>query len=53
MEKTKSLVKATTYEIDRPQQMAKMAVILKEFVISNNLFVPIQGLGPAEQIEGG
>lgn len=43
MEKTKQLIKATTYEIDRPQQMGKMAVILKDFVIDNNLFVPIQG----------
>ena len=31
------------YEIDKPLQMVKMAVILKKHIIANNLYVPIVG----------
>ena len=38
---SKSIIKTTTYEIDKPQQVIKMAVILKDFIVKNNLSVRI------------
>lgn len=40
---TKQIIKTTTYEIDKPQQMAKMANILCDYVKRNNLSVNIAG----------
>ena len=38
---SKSIIKTTTYEIDKPQQVIKMAVILKDYIVKNNLSVKI------------
>jgi hypothetical protein len=38
--KTKAIVKQS-YAIDKPEQMAKMAIILKQHIIKNNLYVEI------------
>lgn len=37
----KSIIKQTTYELDKPQQVIKMAVILKDYIVKNNLSVKI------------
>ena len=37
------IIKTTIYEIDKPQQMAKMANILRDYVKKNNLSVNIVG----------
>lgn len=39
----KSIIKQTTYELDKPQQVIKMAVILRDYIIKNNLSVKIVG----------
>lgn len=38
-----TLIKKTTYEIDKPLQMIKMANILKAHIVKNNLYMPIVG----------
>jgi len=38
---SKSIIKQTTYELDKPQQVVKMAVILKDYIVKNNLSVKI------------
>ena len=38
---TKSIIKTTTYELNKPQQVIKMAVILKDYIVKNNLSVKI------------
>lgn len=40
---TKNIIKSTTYAIDRPMQMAKMATLLQKHIKSNGLSVKIAG----------
>src|SRR3990167_5988926 len=36
-------IQIKTYAIDKPLEMAKMATIVKQHIIKNNLYVPIGG----------